>query len=238
MVYFRKFTRYMCRCAGKNKRVSIKRSLNYVFTLLIQLIQYIVDGTPGCMISGTVRFGKDDSIPPNRAVDRTKLRPVSDHVLTPISTPCVIGKVISTEKCSEMKLVESLLNRLLDDLNRGRLTEEEVNLLTGYAMDVVYNRIKGVGVSYDMGKIAESVVEFTLEKILNDIRSDNVPHEEVTEMAALMICKRMESDASDISISSDDDQLQVLLSKLLTFFINVYNYELGCKFSFENLVLK
>lgn len=181
------------------------------------------------MIPGTVKFGRDDAIPPNRAVDRTKLRPVSDHVLTPISTPCVIGKLISTAKCSEMKLVESLLNRLLDDLNRGRLTEEEVNLLSGYTMDVVYNRIKGIGVGYEVGKIAESVVEFTLEKILNDIRSDNVPHEELTEMAALMVGKRKDSDASDISICSDDDQLQVfvnLFSKLRTFSINVYNYKL------------
>ena len=118
-----------------------------------------------------------------------------------------------------MKLVENLVNRLLDDLNRGRLTEEEVRQLSGYAMDIVYNRIKGLGVGYEISRIAENVVDFTLDKILHDLRSGALPHEEVTEMAAALVGKSRDTDFSDISICSDDEHLQVYL-----FITIIYSY--------------
>ncbi|XP_061178087.1 uncharacterized protein LOC133186789 [Saccostrea echinata] len=153
---------------------------------------------------GKVKFGKDDAIPPNREVDRAILRPVSEHVLTPIPSPFLVKRFAMTEKSSEMKLVENLLNRLLDDLNRGRLTEEEVSQLSRYAMDIVSCRLHAEESEW----IADDVVEFTLNKVRHDIKTGAVPHEEVTEMAAILVGRKRDDSFSDISISSDDEQLQ------------------------------
>ncbi|XP_062603625.1 uncharacterized protein LOC134265435 [Saccostrea cucullata] len=153
---------------------------------------------------GKVKFGKDDTIPPNREVDRAILRPVSEHVLTPIPSPFLVKRFAMTEKSSEMKLVENLLNRLLDDLNRGRLTEEEISQLSRYAMNVVSCQLHAEESEW----IAEDVVEFTLNKVRHDIKTGALPYEEVTEMAAILVGRKKDDSFSDISISSDDEHLQ------------------------------
>ncbi|KAK3104092.1 hypothetical protein FSP39_024350 [Pinctada imbricata] len=161
-----------------------------------------------------VRFRhKDSMIPPGeRAVDRSLLKSVHDHIPTPVASPYAMSK--STELSStsvKSKLLENLLTRLIDDLDNNRLNQDELLRLTKNVMALV--------LADDQSRtlqVTDDLVKFTLEKILNDLRSGKIPQEEVTDLTVTILGKEGSSEEDSMfSISSNDTQLNQYIEDTL-----------------------
>lgn len=136
------------------------------------------------------------------------LKPVSAHQLTPGPSPYNIPSVAKEDANdeTEVKIVENLLNRLLDDLNSGRLSHEHLIRLSTYCVEILgdFDRVKNEGVkgsdssATDDSDAADDLVKFTICRILDDIKSGTISSEDLTDLTLSIInaSKRSEDDIS------------------------------------------
>ncbi|XP_067655975.1 fap1 adhesin-like [Haliotis asinina] len=183
----------------------------------------------------SVRFSFDESIipAPMDSLDvmgaGSGLKPVSEHMLTPVPSP-LPGDPLTSEfefdtkepsmpTKQETGFVESLLLRLLDDLNNSRIKRDDLVKLTGYCMEIL--RIKHVSgknaddvLSSPSDHVADDLVRFTLSKILDDIRSGSVSQEDLTAITQSIV-KEAQSDAEAVGDISEQ-ALDRLISRTLS----------------------
>ena len=141
-------------------------------------------------------------------------RPVSEHIVTPVASQlqiqqmeaeAILGSPIFTEKTTSVSFVETLLLRLLDDLNSNRLNNEEILKLASYCMDVLQTKdleaqryaiimeaaeedIEGPYVVASSSSIlAKQMVDFTLGKILDEIKSGKVSDGDMAALTATVL---------------------------------------------------
>ncbi|XP_046582895.1 uncharacterized protein LOC124290226 [Haliotis rubra] len=183
----------------------------------------------------SVRFSFDESIipAPMDSLDvmgtGSSLKPVSEHMLTPVPSPLPCDPLTSEfdfdikepamPTKQESGFVESLLLRLLDDLNNSRIKRDDLLKLTGYCMEVL--RIKYVSgkraddlASSPSDHVADDLVRFTLSKILDDIRSGSVSQEDLTTITQSIVREAQNDAEADEDIS--EQALDRLISRTLS----------------------
>ncbi|XP_060070787.1 uncharacterized protein LOC132550712 [Ylistrum balloti] len=140
-----------------------------------------------------VKFGKRIITTYARpSIDVDNLRPVQEHVLTPVPsvnmTPSVGG-----EESSEHAIVEKILNRLLVDLNDKKFSKEDLVKLTSYSLQLLSSTDNSSSNDNDLSEletgevyetaVANDLVRFTLSKIVDEVKSGQVSSEEMTGLA-------------------------------------------------------
>ncbi|XP_060561980.1 uncharacterized protein LOC132721660 [Ruditapes philippinarum] len=160
-----------------------------------------------------------------------KLKPVSEHILTPcasqlelkkLEAEAILGSPELADKTGSISFVETLLLRLLDDLNSGRLSKEEIMKLASYSMDIIQSaeteksdaimevpeESESDGpylASSSSSIIAKKMIDFTLSKILTDIQRGNVHHDDLASLAVSLLDNVVESESSaNVSVSEED----------------------------------
>ncbi|KAL4224670.1 Fibrous sheath-interacting protein [Mactra antiquata] len=143
------------------------------------------------------------------------LKPVAEHVLTPVASQLEIAKLEAeailgspevSDKTSSVTFVETLLLRLLDDLNSGKLSKDEIMKLASYSMDIIQaveieNQSDHVIIeesddtdaegpylaASSSSVIAKKMVDFTLSKILSEVKSGSVHHEDIASLTVSLM---------------------------------------------------
>ncbi|KAL5007653.1 hypothetical protein ScPMuIL_016459 [Solemya velum] len=144
----------------------------------------------------TVQFcDTEDIIPsPLEEANSDKLmhfKSVSDHVMTPMGSPInlenmsVSGEDEFPSGLQESTFVEKLLKRLLSDLQKGRLSRQELMKLANYSLEIIKNVDSNE--SEREVDIADKLVEFTVSKILDDIKSGEISNVEIAELSDSML---------------------------------------------------
>ena len=156
--------------------------------------------------SKSVRFSTDDeeikrenqSLASSERVV-TSYKPVEEHSLTPCPS-----NIEMTYKAPPGSFAETLLLRLLDDINRGRLSHADLLTLASYSMDVIQSAVhltSLAGPESDMvvgeeaqclvdsssSLLASKMVDFTLDKILGDIRSGHVHQDDLASLTLSLL---------------------------------------------------
>ncbi|XP_052222225.1 uncharacterized protein LOC127838469 isoform X2 [Dreissena polymorpha] len=140
-------------------------------------------------------------------------KPVTDHVLTPCASALqmaaddddAIPEASDIEKTAPITFVETFLLRLLDDLNSGRLSEEDIAKLASYCVDQFGSSktaAQGEGVTSSVVEcqtgetyvttssssvIAAKMVDFTLDKILTQLYSGSITPDELASLTVSLI---------------------------------------------------
>lgn len=153
--------------------------------------------------------------------DSMQFKPVAEHILTPcasqleiqkLEAEAILGSPEVGDKTNSVSFVETLLLRLLDDLNSGRLSKEDIMKLATYSMDIIQSteaetlkddviaeETDGEGpylATSSSSVIAMKMVDFTLGKILSDIEQGNVHHDDLASLTVSLL------ESSDIGESS------------------------------------
>ncbi|KAK3583295.1 hypothetical protein CHS0354_011185 [Potamilus streckersoni] len=136
------------------------------------------------------------------------LRPVSEHVLTPcasqleiqkLEAEAILGSPLFEAEFTSARFVEALLLRLLNDLDNKRLSNDEIMKLASYSLDIIQTAESRKGKDLDVvterdesskenlistssSFIANEMVKFTLEKILEEFKSGIVEQEDVVAL--------------------------------------------------------
>ncbi|XP_041365963.1 uncharacterized protein LOC121380970 isoform X2 [Gigantopelta aegis] len=168
----------------------------------------------------SVRFSFDDCVIPSMdsldelGFDTLSLKPVAEHHVTPVPSPVPYemrdepfgyinddgdddyddddGKT----KSPRIGLVESLLLRLLDDVNNRRLTKSEIFTLRDFvgARGCFDDKeaIQSGDEELDSESVASSrvvgdLVEFTLAKILDDVKAGSLDEDDLTNLTVSII---------------------------------------------------
>lgn len=162
---------------------------------------------------GHISFRSRASVIPggsNEIIDR-ELKSVEEHVLTPVPSAYELEAIRLVEakedemiRQEEMKLAETLLQRLLADLNDKKLERDEIVKLTEYCVEVVQRKDYQKAVEndvetkdlneYQVSGIADKLVKFTLEHLLDDIKSGGVSHEDLTKLTVSVVGNKKYTD--------------------------------------------
>ncbi|ESO95470.1 hypothetical protein LOTGIDRAFT_232101 [Lottia gigantea] len=159
----------------------------------------------------SVRFHNDEHIIPNLLSGSTltpgssnALKPVSEHVLTPVPSPIppelLHRDSITEEPAKGVTLVETLLLRLLDDLNNQRLSRPDLETLTSYCLQVLRthdltSKIEEFQEQHELkrttsSEVASELVQFTLDKMLDDVKSGSVNDNDLTTITLALVRQR------------------------------------------------
>ncbi|XP_050411087.1 uncharacterized protein LOC126825500 [Patella vulgata] len=176
----------------------------------------------------SVRFNNDDNIIPNRAGGNSSgllapgthgsLKPVSEHVLTPVPSPLppeFFRKDSATIEPvrQDVSAVETLLLRLLDDLNNARLSREDLEMLATYCFGILKDHdeddtgeLEGFEIQKDLKKtsscrVANELIQFTLHKLLKDIKSGAIQDGDLTAITKSLVSQRQQRSGNPL----DDD---------------------------------
>ena len=200
-------------------------------------------------MSRSVRFvTEEEEIPVSVVEDEEDgyqyYRPVAEHVLTPVASQleiqqmeaeAILGSPAFTDKTTSVSFVETLLLRLLDDLNSGRLTNDEIMKLASYSMDILQTREADAQkqavimeafegdmegpfiVSSSSSIIAKQMVDFTLGKILDDIKSGKIVPADMAGLTATVLGEPSSEAEEGLSETELDDfideTIQVCVSR-------------------------
>lgn len=175
----------------------VTECLLFVQVCLYMFLQIVVSP------SKSVRFNQEDEeIRPDTCSVSTveqvvvQYKPVAEHTLTPCAS---LAEVISKEPPTSF--TETLLLRLLDDLNRGHLSHDDLMTLASYSMDVIQSAATLIGktsksvkedsdqhlVDSSSSMLASRLVDFTLGKILQSIRSGDVHHDDLASLTLSLL---------------------------------------------------
>lgn len=190
------------------------------------------------VISKSVRFGsEEDEVKIDNMLssidcyieEDVQFKPVSSHLVTPCASTIDVEQFETeaahglSDKTSSASFVETLLLRLLNDLNSGRLGNDDIMKLSSYAMEIIQS--SGVDGSKDdaiaevprenddeglylasssSSIIAKHMVDFTLSKILSDIKNGNIHHEDLASLTLYFLD----------SIASDESSVSICLSEI------------------------
>ncbi|MEW8546050.1 MAG: hypothetical protein AB2693_21210 [Candidatus Thiodiazotropha sp.] len=200
-------------------------------------------------MSRSVRFvTEEEEIPVTTTEDEDVafqyFRPVAEHVLTPVASQleiqqmeaeAILGSPAFTDRTTSVSFVETLLLRLLDDLNSGRLTNEEIMKLASYSMDILQTREADAQkqavimeafegdmegpfiVSSSSSILAKQMVDFTLGKILDDIKSGKIVPADMAGLTATVLGEPSGEAVEGLSETELDDfideTIQVCVSR-------------------------
>ena len=161
-----------------------------------------------------------------------KFRPIAEHILTPcasqlevqkLEAEAIFGSPEFADKTSSVSFVETLLLRLLDDLNTGRLRKEDIMKLASYSMEIIQSteseHLKDTTIleeietegpvvtSSSSSLIAKRLVDFTLARILSDIQSGNVHYDDLASLTVSLADITGGGDEGSISLSISDSDI-------------------------------
>lgn len=205
--------------------------------------------------SKSVRFSSDEEeiktdLPLVNAVssvesltkEPVRLKPVSEHVLTPCASQLEIAKLEAeailgspeiADKITPVSFVETLLLRLLDDLNCGRLNQDDIMKLASYSMEIIQSvetdtekgdviaeapedsEAEGTYLAASSSSIiARKMVDFTLDKILRDIQNGNVPFDDLASLTVSFMDSLVCAE-SDTSVSVSEAELDTFIDETI-----------------------
>ena len=185
-------------------------------------------------ISRSVRFDVSKEEIPVVSVDEENgdayqpYRPTAEHVVTPVPSQleiqkmeaeAILGSPELADKTSSVSFVETLLLRLLDDLNSNRLTNDEIMKLASYSMEVLQNREAEAQkdrtileteeesdetylVASSSSIMAKKMVDFTLSKIIHEVKSGRIPEGDIAALTGKVL--GFGSDEEDEEIPESD----------------------------------
>ena len=165
-----------------------------------------------------MRFAAEENAisPDLSAVEKTgEYKPVSLHVLTPCASAVDVAPLeddATADSVPQASFVETLLLRLLDDLNSGRLCNDDIMKLASYSMDIIASsEQQASGADADLhltssssSMVATKMVDFTLSKILDGIQSGDVHHEELASLTVTFI-NNLSGTSSGTRVTSDTE---------------------------------
>ncbi|XP_045175932.2 uncharacterized protein LOC123536657 [Mercenaria mercenaria] len=183
-----------------------------------------------------IRAASSDSLT-NESV---RLKPVSEHILTPcasqleltkLEAEAILGSPEIADNISSVSFVETLLLRLLDDLSSGRLSKDDIMKLASYSMDIIQSaeaeksdvimeepeESEGEGpylASSSSSTIARKMVDFTLGKILKDIKNGNVHHDDLASLTMSFLDNVVSSESSE-SVSISETELEAYIEETI-----------------------
>lgn len=149
-------------------------------------------------------------------------RPVTEHVLTPCHSESDFTHPVSS-------FMETLLLRLLDDLNCGRLSNDDVMKLASYSMEAIQGAAEVAGkkratkqsvledddgfyiVDSSSSILASKMVDFTLDRILNDIKAGKVHHDDLASLTISLL----DNVSKSSSVSLPDSELNEFVEETL-----------------------
>ncbi|CAG2232205.1 unnamed protein product [Mytilus edulis] len=143
-------------------------------------------------------------------------KPTGDHEVTPVPSIYKMenikleeAKEAERRRQEDMKMAESLLLRLLDDLSQDKLQKDDIVQLTTYCMEMVEKRDYEIAVlqdldvndlnEYQVSGLADNLVKFTLERLLDDLKRGQLSKEDLTKLTLSIIG----SDSVDMEESMD-----------------------------------
>ncbi|KAL3842348.1 hypothetical protein ACJMK2_020374, partial [Sinanodonta woodiana] len=163
-------------------------------------------------------------------------RPVSEHVLTPcasqlqiqkLEAEAILGSPLFEAEFTSARFVEALLLRLLNDIDNKRLSNDEIMKLASYSLEIIQTAegrtckdldtvMEGDEsseehmISTSSSFIANEMVKFTLEKMLEEFKSGIVEQEDVVALtiSALEIRKKMEQIVSSECASTPGSETE------------------------------
>ena len=194
-------------------------------------------------MSRSVRFViEEEEIPLSSEADENgagyqPFRPTAEHIITPVPSQleiqkmeaeAILGSPAFTETTTTVSFVETLLLRLLDDLNSGRLTNEEIMKLASYSMEVLQSREVEAQkertimeseeeveepylVASSSSILAKQMVDFTLSKIFNEIKSGKIPEGDMTALIRTVLGDGTGEEEDEISEGDLDEYIDETL---------------------------
>ena len=134
----------------------------------------------------------------------------------------ILGSPEFTDKQTSVSFVETLLLRLLDDLNSNRLTNDEIMKLASYSMEVLQNRELEAqkdrmimeseeefdepwAVASSSSIMAKKMVDFTLGKIVHEIKSGRIPEGDMAALTGRVLGFGADEEEEDIPESELDE---------------------------------
>lgn len=198
------------------------------------------------MKSKSVRFSSDEAeIKTDHSSSSEAicyLKPVTEHVLTPVASQLEIAKLEAeailgspelSDKTSSVTFVETLLLRLLDDLNSGKLSKDEIMKLASYSMDIIQSaetdnnqddvivevpeeaETEGPYLAASSSSvIAKKMVDFTLSKILSDVQTGSVHPEDIASLTVSLMDNVAGCDSGE-AVSDSDSALEAYIDSTL-----------------------
>ena len=191
-----------------------------------------------------MRFvAEEEEIPVSTVGDETSenkyepYRPVAEHILTPVPSQleiqqmeaeAIFGSPMFSTQTTSVSFVETLLLRLLDDLNSNRLDNDEILKLASYCMDVLQTKelegqrqaaimeaaeedMEGPYAAASTSSIlAKQMVDFTLGKILSEIKSGKVMDGDMAALTATVLGAPSTDSLSGIEL---DDYIHETMQK-------------------------
>lgn len=177
--------------------------------------------------SRSVRFSQDEEEITTEIIqdsDQSQdiYRPVTEHVLTPCHSESDFTHPVSS-------FMETLLLRLLDDLNCGRLSNDDVMKLASYSMEAIQGAAEVAGkkmateqsvleddddfyiVDSSSSILASKMVDFTLDRILSDIKAGKVHHDDLASLTISLL----DNVSKSSSISLPDSELDEFVEETL-----------------------
>ncbi|XP_069133812.1 uncharacterized protein [Argopecten irradians] len=168
-----------------------------------------------------VKFGCERVITtyPRPSVDVNNLRPVQEHVLTPVASTNVITPSLGGNEDSDHEIVAKILNRLLVDLNDKKLSKEDLVKLTSYSLQILSSTDQPsdelaeleTGEVYESA-VADDLVHFTISKIVDEVKSGQVSSEDLTGLALSAWDMGYPSTEDGIVDTLIDDTIQQIMS--------------------------
>ncbi|XP_076114362.1 uncharacterized protein LOC143082531 isoform X1 [Mytilus galloprovincialis] len=131
-------------------------------------------------------------------------KPTGDHEVTPVPSIYKMehikleeAKEAERRRQEDMKMAESLLLRLLDDLSQDKLKKDDIVQLTTYCMEMVEKRDYEIAIlqdldvidlnEYQVSGLADNLVKFTLERLLDDLKRGHLSKEDLTKLTLSII---------------------------------------------------
>ncbi|XP_033752361.1 uncharacterized protein LOC117336092 isoform X2 [Pecten maximus] len=186
-----------------------------------------------------VKFGCERIITtyPRPSVDADNLRPVEEHVLTPVPSTNLISPSLGGNEDSDHVIVAKILNRLLVDLNDKKLSKEELVKLTSYSLQILSSTDQSspnddlaeleTGELYESA-VADDLVHFTISKIADEVKSGQVSSEELTGLAlsAWDMCYPSSTEDGVVDTLIDDTIQQIISDKSFDRISSVHDFML------------